>query len=71
MGNIANVDFQQCNKNLCSGDFVHIQNATSDNSFVGKQGGRQVINIFNWNFRFIMAHELAHALGYWHERVTR
>lgn len=50
-------------------DYLYIQNATVNSSFVGRVGGRQVINIFNWDFRFIMAHELGHALGYWHEHT--
>jgi hypothetical protein len=64
--NISGVDFV-----LHDGEaaFVHIQaSATSNNSEVGMQGGRQVINIFNWSWRFIMAHELMHCLGFWHEQ---
>ncbi|MEM1042106.1 MAG: M12 family metallopeptidase [Bacteroidota bacterium] len=49
-------------------DYVHIQDDTANYSAVGRQDGRQVIGIFNWNFRFIMAHELAHALGFFHEQ---
>jgi len=33
-----------------------------------RQGGRQTINIFNWNIRFKMCHELAHTLGFYHEQ---
>ncbi|MDP1660684.1 MAG: M12 family metallopeptidase, partial [Phycisphaerales bacterium] len=49
-------------------NYLHIQNSTGNSSFVGMIGGGQVVNIFNWNFRFIMCHELMHALGVWHEQ---
>lgn len=40
---------------------------SSNNSFLGRIGGSQTINIVNWNFRFIICHELMHALGIRHE----
>ena len=50
-------------------DYIFIQNsATSNSSFVGRIGGAQTINIFNWNFEFIMVHELMHAIGVFHEQ---
>jgi len=49
-------------------NFIHIQNSDGNNSAVGCIGGQQIINIYNWNYRFIMAHELMHALGVWHEQ---
>ena len=49
-------------------NYLHIQNSTGNSSFVGMIGGGQTVNIFNWNFKYIMAHELAHALGVWHEQ---
>lgn len=50
-------------------NWIHIQASTQfNNSFVGMQGGSQVINIVSWNSPFIIAHEFAHALGYWHEQ---
>jgi len=50
------------------GDYVHIQSGNGNNSEVGRRGGTQLINITNWTFRFIIAHELGHCLGFWHEQ---
>lgn len=49
-------------------DYIVIMNSTSNRSYVGRIGGAQQIYITSWNSRFIMAHELAHALGMWHEQ---
>lgn len=49
--------------------WVHIQDSTGNNSPVGRPGsGQNTINIFNWNVRFIMVHELMHTLGVRHEQ---
>jgi hypothetical protein len=65
---VANVQFQQCAGNACSGNFVHIQNSAGNNSFVGVQGGRQLINITSWGSQFTIVHELLHCLGFFHEQ---
>lgn len=62
---VANVDFRPRSSET---DFVHIRNSTVNRSSVGRQGGRQFIDITSWNSTWIMAHELAHALGVWHEQ---
>ncbi len=49
-------------------NYINIQDSTGNNSAFGMIGGVQIVNIFNWNFRYIMAHELMHALGVWHEQ---
>lgn len=48
--------------------YIHIQNSTGNSSAVGRQGGAQTVNIVNWNFSYVMCHELMHALGQWHEQ---
>jgi hypothetical protein len=49
-------------------NYIHIQASTRNNSQVGMQGGRQIMNIVSWGSEFIMAHELGHVLGLWHEQ---
>lgn len=69
--NVANVDFQQCSSNVCifsEVNYVHIANATGNNSQVGMVGGEQFININSWGTQFIIVHELMHCLGFYHEQ---
>jgi hypothetical protein len=49
-------------------NYIRFYTTNSNSSFVGMIGGQQTINIFNWNYRFIVCHEICHALGYWHEQ---
>jgi hypothetical protein len=50
-------------------NFLHIQDATFNSSEgVGMAGGRHDIHIVSWFSFGVLAHELGHALGYWHEQ---
>jgi hypothetical protein len=49
-------------------NYLHIADSDSNNSQVGMTGGSQPVNIYNWDYEFIMCHELMHALGVWHEQ---
>jgi len=66
--NVANVQFVA--RQPADTSFLHIQNSTENSSPIGPQGGQSTVNIFNWNMPFIMAHELAHSLGFWHEQSS-
>lgn len=62
---VASVDFRPRNQELY---FIHIEDNSFNNSAVGMQVGGQIINITSWGSTGIMAHELGHALGFWHEQ---
>jgi Astacin (Peptidase family M12A) len=49
-------------------DYAHIQDSDRNNSFVGRRGGRQIINIISWGNQMIICHELFHCLGLRHEQ---
>lgn len=62
---VANVDFVQRTNQA---NYIYIFNGTGNWSYVGMIGGRQDLSIYNWDYKYIMMHELAHALGFWHEQ---
>jgi Astacin (Peptidase family M12A)/Galactose oxidase, central domain len=51
-----------------AGNHLHCQDSGGNNSQVGMVGGSQIVNIYNWDYQYIMCHELSHALGVWHEQ---
>ncbi len=49
-------------------DYVEVISSSGNWSYVGVVGGKQQLSIYNWSYQFIIMHELAHALGVWHEQ---
>lgn len=49
-------------------NYIMVQDSTGNNSFVGRIGGSQLVNLINWSTRYIICHELMHALGIYHEQ---
>jgi hypothetical protein len=49
-------------------NYIEVQNSTRNASAVGMQGGEQVLEMISWGNRYIIIHELMHALGIWHEQ---
>jgi hypothetical protein len=64
---VADILFMEADS-LEYSDHLHVQNSTENSSMVGVEGGEQIVNIVSWGSRFIMCHELIHALGFWHEQ---
>ena len=49
-------------------NYIRIEPASANSSTVGMRGGRQRVQIASWGARFVIVHELMHALGFWHEQ---
>jgi hypothetical protein len=62
----GNVQFRQCPNNTCTGDFIRIMNSNVSQSWIGRIGGMQDLEISFWR-QDVIIHELLHALGFWHE----
>jgi Astacin (Peptidase family M12A) len=49
-------------------DYIDFKwHASGCSSYVGRQGGPQVINLADWGTTGNTAHEMGHAIGLWHE----
>lgn len=70
-----NIIFVEDKKGYISNDYINIQKSYSCDSYIGKRGGRQDLNLSNRcaGMRGAIIHELMHALGFEHEhsRIDR
>ena len=51
-----------------TGNYILVQSNDYNNSWVGMIGDDQEMNIYNWTSRFVIAHEIGHALTLLHEQ---
>lgn len=49
-------------------NYLKVNNSTVNTSFMGKQGGGQTVNIISWDWKYIICHEIGHAMGFCHEQ---
>lgn len=49
-------------------NYVTVNDSTGNSAGVGMQGGVQSINIYNWTYKYIICHEIAHCMGVCHEQ---
>jgi hypothetical protein len=49
-------------------NYIHVKDDLGNWSHVGMINGKQEMGIYSWTWRFIIAHEIAHALGAIHEQ---
>lgn len=59
----------RCISRTTEPNFINVESSSTENtSMVGMQGGQQRIRITSWHAKFVIVHELAHALGSTHEQ---
>jgi hypothetical protein len=63
---ISDVRFEQRLNN--QPNYLYIIEDGANYSYVGMVRGRQELSIYNWDYEYIIVHELMHALGFWHEQ---
>ena len=62
---VANVTFVARTNEV---NYIKFQDGSGNSSYVGMIGGMQELTMYNWNYKYVICHELKHALGFLHEQ---
>ncbi|WP_299588486.1 M12 family metallopeptidase [uncultured Microbulbifer sp.] len=49
-------------------DYIYVRNGSENRSMVGMSGGGQFFSLSDWDSKYIIVHELGHAIGMRHEQ---
>ena len=63
----ANADLQFI-ESTGTGTYIEVLDSTENSSYVCMGSGVQYLRMYNWTYKYIIAHEIAHALGQHHEQ---
>lgn len=64
----ANIVFIELADDETRPNFLEIFNGGGNWSYLGMRGGRQLLSMYSWHSKYVIMHELSHALGFSHEQ---